>query len=289
MSACSGPTIQLEVGDEALGRTELELPGRGRGAVVLLGVVPAEHTAHEEREPVGELVLDEATGVGQRDRQGVEVAAREVQVVGRLDGLEAEQRDELAALQDEAVADRQHDRAVGLLQVEPVRVPERERVVGTAEDAERVVLLRVEAGGHHEAHAPPVLLGGILLDAELGHVERPALVEIVEAQLVGGVAPRAGEVERVAVLDVGEQLELVPQRLGFLLLLVRRGRALGHGRRRREQGVPQRLRPLLLLLLVRGGGRLGQRRCRRAQSGEHDGNRQPPSPGLGHRTPPCAD
>ena len=98
----------------------------------------------------------------------------------------------------------------------------------------------------HEAVAERVLLGRILLDAELRHVERVALVVIVEAQLVDPAAPRPGQVRGEAVLDVGEELVLLPEGLRLLLLLLRlrrRSRRLSPARSRCFPAPRSRPRP----------------------------------------------
>src|SRR2546430_14510245 len=91
--------------------------------------------------------------MGERDREREKERSREVQIVGGLDDLVAEQRHELPRLHGEAIAEWDRVRPVRLFQVELLRVAERERVVAVAEDTERVVLLRVNAGGDDEAPA----------------------------------------------------------------------------------------------------------------------------------------
>jgi hypothetical protein len=82
-----------------------------------------------------------------------------------------------------------------------------------------VVLLRVvrgprDSGRQHQAVFERIAFGRILLDAELGDVEGVALGVVVEAQFVDPASSRSSEVERVAVLDVAEELVLVPEGLG---------------------------------------------------------------------------
>src|SRR5207253_9526273 len=94
---------------------------------------------------------------------------------------------------------------------------ERSRVVLVAEDAERVVLLRIDARRDDDAVAETVALRRILPDAELGRVDRVAVVVIVEAQLVDVAASGLAEVVDVAVLDVAglHQLLEIALRLAF--------------------------------------------------------------------------
>src|SRR4030095_11071709 len=97
--------------------------------------------------------------------------------------------DPFPGLEGQTAADRDLIGGVRFLQVEVRRVPERELIVVAPEDSERVVLLRVvrrpgNTRGEDEAVSERIFLRGILLDAELGHVERVATLEVVEAQLV---------------------------------------------------------------------------------------------------------
>src|SRR5205807_5530069 len=129
------------------------------------------------REPWQGRIGQQRTHVRERDTEREQERPREVQVVRRLDHLVAEQGDEFTRLQGEAAAERELIRAVRFLQVEVRRVPKRELVVVAPEDSERVVLLRVVRGPRNarredEAIAERVLLRRVLLDAELGHVER---------------------------------------------------------------------------------------------------------------------
>jgi hypothetical protein len=71
-------------------------------------------------------------------------------------------------------------------------------------------------GRDDQAEAEGARLGRVLLDAELGHVEGAAAVEIVESQLVEVAPPGAAQVADEAVLDVGEQVDLVEEGLGLL-------------------------------------------------------------------------
>jgi len=86
-----------------------------------------------------------------------------------------------------------------------------------------------------------------MLNSAMLKVESVALVEVVEAELVDAGPARAGYVTDIAVLDVGEEGRLLPDRLGLLLLL--------------------------LLLLSRGG--LGPRGPGNAHQDDEHGNKEP--------------
>ena len=239
------PHDEVQCGGQILRRRERDLSRARRADIVGIGAVPSEHQPRLRAELVRERIRDEPARRRERGCQAEQVPARVVEVRRRLDHLVAEQRDELAHLEHGAIADRNPRRDVRFLHVEHRRISERVRIVVIAQDADRVVLLRVLSGGQHQAHPEGERLVGIALDAELRHVERVALIDVVVAQRVRpAIRRRAGhalaaavQVERGPHLDKGEELELVPERfrLGSLLLLgkpVLRRR----GRRRRSLG-----------------------------------------------------
>ena len=114
------------------------------------------------------------------------------------------------------------------------------------EDADRVILLRVLAAGEDDAEAERILVGRVLLHAELGHVEGKTFVAVVEAQridLPGARKPAAvgagvAQIADVAGLDVPEQGDFFEERLRLLLglrLRLLRGRgARGERHQRRH-------------------------------------------------------
>src|SRR2546422_7671992 len=81
-------------------------------------------------------------------------------------------------------------------------------------------LLRIDSRREDDAVPEGILLRWVLLETELRRIERVAVLVVEDPKLVVGVVPpRPAHVPHPAVLDVGEEDVLLPQRLGLLLLL----------------------------------------------------------------------
>ena len=239
-----GPDDPVQSGREILEGGDGELAGVGGGGVVVVGDIPPLDDPGRHREPVGEAIAQQPAGVGDRDREREEQGPREVQVVGRLDHLVAEERHELARLERQPATERDLIGEIGLLEVDLLGLPG--RVLEVPEDADRVILLRVLAAGDDDAEAERILVGRVLLHAELGHVEAKAFVAVVEAQridLPGAREPAAvgagvAQIPDVAGFDVPEESDFFEKRLRLLLglrLRLLRGRgARGERHQRRH-------------------------------------------------------
>ena len=207
---------------EAIGQLDGDLSRDGGGRVVVGGGVRARHHADPDREPAQERVAREATRHRRRPREGVEVTAGPVQVQRPLGVLVAEQAHELAPAHRQPAAERHARADIRLEDVELRGVPERELIVPATEHAQRVVLLRVEAGRERHAEAERMRLGWISLQAERGGIEGEALVVVVQTELVGAATTGAGSVEHIAALHIGEGTD-VSRPLGKALLPRLRG------------------------------------------------------------------
>src|SRR5262249_10438456 len=201
---------------------ERERPDRSEIAVVVVGIVPAVREAGSDAEPWRDGISQEQSGVGVWRPQRVEKGPREVEVLGTLVDLVADQGGPLPSFHGEAVAYRNEIRRVGLGQVHFVGVPEQGAlIVAVAKDAERVVLLRVDPARHYDAVTETIALGRVLLDAQFDGVEGVLIVVIVESQLVDVTMAGLPEVPHITVFEVPEEHELLE--IGLRLAVGRRG------------------------------------------------------------------
>ena len=195
---------------QLVGRREREVPRRPQVAVVIIGVVPTIGEPGGHAEPFCDRISREQPGVEIGRAERVEKRPREVEILRTLVDLVADEGRPLSRLQREPLAHRHEVGEVRLCEIVLRRVAEeRPAIVAVAEDPQRVILLRVHPARDDHAPAEAIALGRVLLDAELGGVERVAVVVVVEPQLVDIAAARAAEVGDIAVLDVREQHDLL--------------------------------------------------------------------------------
>src|SRR6266852_2615466 len=83
-------------------------------------------------------------------------------------------------------------------------IAERKLIIAAAEDAQRMILLRVDAGRQGQPEAKGMALGGVALQAEGSGIEGEAFVVVVEAKLVGAAPAGASDIEHVAALEIRE-------------------------------------------------------------------------------------